>query len=82
MNDLKQVRYVIVPRWYFNMGEKSRSCSLIGFCDAFRRAYAAVVYLRVETDSGCCVRFVAAKAAELKVNLQMKDLVESDSEVD
>ena len=61
VNDLKQVQCVIIPRCYFNMGEKRRSCSLIGFCDASLQAYAAVVYLRVKTDSGCYARFVAAK---------------------
>ena len=61
VNDLKQVRCVIIPRCYFNMGEKRRSCSLIGFCDASLQAYAAAVYLRVETGSGCYARFVAAK---------------------
>ena len=61
VNNLKQVRCVIIPRCYFDMGEKRRSCSLIGFCDASLQAYAAVVYLRVETCSGCYARFVAAK---------------------
>eukprot|EP00731_Ephydatia_muelleri_P027563 Em0019g436a len=56
VNDLKQVQCVIIPRCYFDMGEKSRSCGLVGFCDASIQAYAAVVYLRVETDSGCYTR--------------------------
>ena len=35
--------------------------TLQGFCDASCRAYAAVVYLRIETLNGIHVRFVAAK---------------------
>ena len=61
VNDLKQVRCVIIPRCYFNMGEIRRSCSLIGFCDTLLQAYAAVVYLLVETGSGCYAMFLAAK---------------------
>jgi hypothetical protein len=37
------------------------SYRLHGFCDASERAYAAVVYLVVQTDSERCVRFVASK---------------------
>ena len=43
------------------MGEKRIYSSLIGFCDVSHQAYAAVVYLRVETSSGYYARFVAAK---------------------
>lgn len=38
-----------------------RSYSLQGFCDASRRAYAAVVYLQVETVVGTFTRFLCAK---------------------
>jgi hypothetical protein len=37
------------------------SYRLHGFCDASERAYAAVIYLVVQTDSERCVRFVASK---------------------
>ena len=70
VNDLKQVQCVIIPRCYFDMGEKSRSCGLVGFCDASIQAYAAVVYLRVETDSGCYTRFVAAKTRVAPLQVQ------------
>ena len=43
------------------MGEERRSCSLIGFCDASPKAYAAVVYLRVKIGNGWYARFVVAK---------------------
>lgn len=37
------------------------SYSLCGFCDSSLKAYAAVIYLLVETSSGSYVRFIAAK---------------------
>ena len=37
------------------------SATLCGFCDASQKAYAGVVYLIIETNSGYAVKFVAAK---------------------
>ena len=37
------------------------SCSLHGFCDASKHAYAAVVYLVLKSPIGQIVRFVASK---------------------
>ena len=37
------------------------SCRLLGFSDASRLAYAAVVYLQVKTTCGLSVLFIAAK---------------------
>ena len=37
------------------------SYTLCGFCDASLEAYAAVVYLLMETENGHSVRFLAAK---------------------
>lgn len=37
------------------------SYSLIGFCDASKKAYAAVVYLRVKTQKGFHVKFLTSK---------------------
>ena len=34
---------------------------MVGFCDASTKAYAAVVYLRLERDTNVYVRFVADK---------------------
>ena len=43
LDNLKQLQWIIIPRFYSGMGEKIISCSLIEFCDASRQAYAAVV---------------------------------------
>ena len=37
------------------------SATLCGFCDTSQKAYAGVIYLVLETDSGYAVKFVAAK---------------------
>ena len=37
------------------------SCSLYGFCDASKHAYAAVVYLVLKSSAGSVVRFIASK---------------------
>ena len=51
-----------LPRCYlYGMTEEIVSYSLRGFCDASLSAYAAVVYLVVETISGIFARFVVAK---------------------
>jgi hypothetical protein len=38
-----------------------QSASLIGFCDASSKAYASVVYLRLESGGNFEIRFIAAK---------------------
>ena len=37
------------------------SCRLMGFCDASKTAYAAVVYISIESETGALPRFVACK---------------------
>ena len=37
------------------------SCSLIGFCDASKAAYAAVIYLSIQNGSVTSTQFVACK---------------------
>ena len=52
----------VLPQCYLDrVKEQVISYSLCGFCDSSLKAYAAVVYLLVETSSGCYVRFIAAK---------------------
>ena len=51
-----------IPRCYFLLSERlSSTCSLQGFCDASSAAYAAVVYLKIESEVGNVVNFVASK---------------------
>ena len=51
-----------IPRCYFLLSERlSSTCSLQGFCDASSGAYAAVVYLKIESEGGNIVNFVASK---------------------
>ena len=53
---------VSIPRCYFHSTDKKPSkCTLQGFCDASTAAYAAVIYLKVETENGCVVSFVASR---------------------
>ena len=53
---------VCLPRGYMHDVEGPLiSATLCGFCDASTRAYAAVVYLRMKTESCTDVKFVAAK---------------------
>lgn len=53
---------ISIPRCYLDgIAEQIISYRLYGFCDASLRAYAAVVYLLVETPSGCHIRIIASK---------------------
>eukprot|EP00731_Ephydatia_muelleri_P005954 Em0003g202a len=58
LDGLKQVHSITIPRCYFS---NWTSCSLRGFCDASQHAYAAVVYLLIETDGSCYSKLVVAK---------------------
>ncbi|XP_011685702.1 PREDICTED: uncharacterized protein LOC105448687 [Wasmannia auropunctata] len=49
--ELPLIEQVRVPRW-LHTGGNSDKMELHGFADASERAYAAVLYLRVETDGG------------------------------
>ena len=51
-----------IPRCYFTLSQRTLSrCSPQGFCDASSAAYAAVVYLKIEVESGSVISFVVAK---------------------
>lgn len=51
-----------IPHCYLSGRDEKEACNLIGFCNASRQAYAAVVHIRIQTTSGCSMRFVAAKS--------------------
>lgn len=52
------------------MGEQVISYNLCGFSDASLKAYAAVVYLLVETSAGRHIKFVASKTRVSPLKLQ------------
>ena len=60
---LRSAKAIVVPRFLCPSGIGSiQSAKLVGFCDASSKAYAAVVYLRLESEEHkVSVQFVAAK---------------------
>ena len=71
VGDLKQAQPISIPRSYFNdVNEKVKSSRLYGFCDASNRAYAAVVYLAVETACGISVNLVVSKTRVAPIQRQ------------
>ena len=62
ISDLKVAMPLYLPKSYFyEIADPVTSVTLYGFCDASTRAYAAVVYLLLKTETNSVVRFVAAK---------------------
>ena len=62
VTDLRKATVVTIPRSYLSgIDENTLSFSLCGYCDASLAAYAAVVYLQIETESGSYMRFVTSK---------------------
>ena len=60
---LRDAKPVVVPRClYSTTSQHTQPATLVGFCDASSKAYAAVVYLRFESEAHQFnVKFVAAK---------------------
>ena len=57
-----QLMSIYIPRSYFDgVGGEIVSYRLCGFCDASVSAYAAVVYIVIQTESGNFLKFVASK---------------------
>ena len=52
IQEFKKLSEVSVPRCYILLDHKIVSQQLHGFCDASKRAYAAVLYLRIEYQNG------------------------------
>lgn len=60
VSDLQRFTLIRMPRSCAQLCEVS-SISLEGYCDASQRAYAAVVYLRTETDEASLCRLLCSK---------------------
>ena len=55
---------ITIPRCLFSdVSPPLNSVRLVGFCDASTKAYAAVVYLRLESGEDVDVQFIAAKTS-------------------
>ena len=62
VSDLKTASPLSLPRsYFFELTDPTVSATLCGFCDASTKAYAAVVYLILKTETRSSVQFVAAK---------------------
>ncbi|KAL5476354.1 hypothetical protein EMCRGX_G026289 [Ephydatia muelleri] len=68
---LERVPLISIPRWYSaNSDDSVATFSLQGFCDASTRAYAAVVYLKIQSISGVEVRLLASRTRLAPLNKQ------------
>ena len=57
---VRDAKTITIPRClYDNVSQPLKSARLIGFCDASSKAYAAVVYMRLESESSVDVKFIA-----------------------
>ena len=60
--NLSESRPMTLPRCYLDgVNNEILSYKLCGYCDASLSAYAAVIYLLMESEDGFCTRFVVAK---------------------
>ena len=71
ISELRNLQKVSIPRCYFLKGKKVQNVQIHGFSDASESAYAGVVYLRVEYETGeVQVRFVTSKAKVSSIKKQ------------
>ena len=61
---------VTIDRCYLTTESNIIRYSLRGFCDASSKAYAAIIYLLIETDCGGSIKFVAAKSRVAPLSTQ------------
>ena len=63
VDGLQGISSFTLSRCYFQgVKEKIISCSLHGFGDASRKAYATVIYLQITTTMGSYVKFLASRS--------------------
>lgn len=69
--ELKHAQPISIPRGYFNgVNGDVVSCRLCGFCDASKKAYAAVIYLVIQTSMETRVQFVVSKTRVAPIRSQ------------
>ncbi|XP_043498680.1 uncharacterized protein LOC122521983 [Polistes fuscatus] len=61
VDDLINLKKIRIPRCFLGEIEENSKVSIHTFCDASSVAYAAVVYIRVESPSGVKIYFAQAK---------------------
>ena len=62
VNDLEQVGTISITRCYFQgVAGEVKSVQLHGFSDASDAAYAATIYIRIETDANIKTSLIASK---------------------
>ncbi|XP_043478502.1 uncharacterized protein LOC122508900 [Leptopilina heterotoma] len=62
LTELMQINTCSVPRCYTNSNKNLKRCELHVFCDAGKRAYAAVAYWRLELQEGIYTNIIASKS--------------------
>lgn len=71
ISELQPNRPISIPRCYLHgVNSEVKTYSLCGFCDASTGAYAAVVYLVIETTNSSFVKFAASKTRVSPINSQ------------
>ena len=70
LSGFKGVVTSILRCYFWSTDRGSSACTLHGFCDALIGAYAAVVYVRIESSSGNCVNFVTSKTSVTPLDKQ------------
>ncbi|XP_028397211.1 uncharacterized protein LOC114521021 [Dendronephthya gigantea] len=71
VTELQRMNRIVLSRCYFrHVSHPVLSCTIHGFCDASKSAYAAVTYLVVNTAIGAHVRFLAAKTRVAPLEVQ------------
>ena len=62
VSNLKAALPLPLPKsYFFELTNPTISATLCGFCDTSTKAYTAVVYLNLKTETRSLVQFVAAK---------------------
>ena len=58
---MKKEDDIVVPHCVFSDAAPSTSIQLVGFSDASTRAYAAIVYMRLQSETCVDMKFLTSK---------------------